>query len=91
MADRELRGQRDRDLRGQRTQDPPGYVLAAMLLGQGVADVVLDGRAPLEQQRAEPSPGKALDGKRAIDAFLADCAGADEKDPESRHDPPIIA
>src|SRR5262249_54548555 len=90
-ANRELRRQRGRDRRGQCRQRFPGNVEASVLLGQGVSDVVLGGRAPLDQERSDSAAGKALDPESTVDALLGDGAGAHEKDAQSRHGYLIIA
>ncbi len=85
VANGELGRKSRRDRSGDGPQNRPGNVRTAVLLGQGVADLVLRGRSALDQQGSEPSPGESLDRQRAVDAFLTDGAGAKKKDPESRH------
>ncbi len=85
VADRELRRQRGGHVARNRPEARPRNVLAAVLLGQRLAHVVLGDGAPLDEQSPDAAAGEALDGERAVHALLGQGAGADEEDAESRH------
>ena len=85
VADRELRRQRGDDGGRNGSQRAPRHVVAAVLLGQGLADVVLGDRPALEQERSDTSARKALNCQRAMHVLFADGAGANENYAQSRH------
>ena len=91
VADRELRRQAGGHGSGHRAENAPRDVRAAVLLRKRLADVVLGGGAPLDEEGSEPSAREALDGEGAGHALLADGAGAEKDRSESGHWLSIIA
>ena len=66
------------DGRGNGTERAPRDVLATVLLGEGLADVVLGDRSALEQERPDAAARETLDRERAMDALFGDGTGPNE-------------
>ena len=85
MTDRELRRQRG-DHRGRDGAEcAPGHIVAAVLLGERLADVVLRDRSALEQEGSDAPARKPLNGQRAVNVLFAHGTRPNENYAQSRH------
>ena len=85
VPDRELRRKRRDDRGRQRAECFPGNVFAAVLFGEGTADVVFGDGASFEQKGTDPAARKSLNGQRPVHVLFAHGAGSNQQDTQSRH------
>ncbi len=84
VLEREPRGKNGERFQRQNGERVPGDVLAPLLEGERLAEIVFAKGSPLEQKRADPSTGDVLNFEGSGELGFRDQVGPDEKMADSR-------